>query len=220
MESSVTICEFLSFSSLFSFESGGISERFCVPFLLRMCMSFLLIFIFRFIIFVAAIMHNECMRPWAFDCAHVDEFGLLLCQGFDKVLKRRHLLGGSRGKSDSMECRYEYREFKSKLGENGENHLFLLLRFINPQALSCDSKSLNFVNKSCKESFELGVLQEDIRKRRSGEIRLQIVLSASSMRFKYLDFSMADVDSVSVFMVNVYNPLDRRCMVIFSFHAK
>jgi hypothetical protein len=40
------------------------------------------------------------------------------------------------------------------------------------------------------------------------------------MRFKYLDFSMADVGYVSVFKVNLYNPLDRRCMVIFSFHAK
>jgi hypothetical protein len=40
------------------------------------------------------------------------------------------------------------------------------------------------------------------------------------MRFKYLDFSMADVSYVSVFMVNLYNPLDQRCMAIFSFHAK
>jgi hypothetical protein len=40
------------------------------------------------------------------------------------------------------------------------------------------------------------------------------------MRFKYLDFSMDDVGSVSVFMVNLYNPLDQRCMAIFSFHAK
>jgi hypothetical protein len=77
-------------------------------------------------------MHNECMHPWAFDCTHVDELGFLLCQGFDKVLKRRHLLGGSRGESDSMEYGYEYREFRSKLGENVENLLFLLLRFINP----------------------------------------------------------------------------------------
>jgi hypothetical protein len=108
MESLVTVCAFLSFSSLFSFGSRGIGERFCVPFLLRMCMSFPLIFIFRFIIFVAAIMHNKFIHPWAFDCAHVDELGFLLCQGFDKVLKRRHLPGGSRDESDSMECRYEY----------------------------------------------------------------------------------------------------------------
>jgi hypothetical protein len=40
------------------------------------------------------------------------------------------------------------------------------------------------------------------------------------MRFKYLDFSMADVGSVSVFKVNLYNPLVQRCMDIFSFHAK
>ena len=62
----------------------------------------------------------------------------------------------------------------------------------------------------------LGVLQ----KRRSREIRLQIVSSASSMRFEYLDFSMDDVGSVSVFMVNLYKPIDRRCMDILSFHAK
>jgi hypothetical protein len=40
------------------------------------------------------------------------------------------------------------------------------------------------------------------------------------MQFKYLDFSMADVGFVSVFKVNLYNPLVRRCMAIFSFHAK
>jgi hypothetical protein len=40
------------------------------------------------------------------------------------------------------------------------------------------------------------------------------------MRFKYLDFSMANVGYVSVFIVNLYNPLDMRCMDIFSFHAK
>jgi hypothetical protein len=55
------------------------------------------------------------MRPWAFDCAHVDELGLLLCQGFDKVLKRSHLLGDSGGESDIMECGYEYREFRTKI---------------------------------------------------------------------------------------------------------
>jgi hypothetical protein len=123
----VTICAFLSFSSLFSFGSRDIDEGFCVPFLLHMCMRFPLIFIFRFLIFLASIMHSECMHPWAFDCTHVDELCFLLCQGFDKVLKRRHLPGGSRGESDSMECGYEYKEFMSKLGENGENHLFLLL---------------------------------------------------------------------------------------------
>jgi hypothetical protein len=128
----VTVRAFLPFSSLFPFGSRGIGEGFCVPFLLRMCMRFPFIFIFIFMIFLASIMHSECMHPWAFDCAHVDELGFLLCQGFDKVLKRRHLPGGSRGESDSMECGYEYREFRTNLGENGENHLFLLLRFINP----------------------------------------------------------------------------------------
>jgi hypothetical protein len=128
----MTVRAFLPFSFLFPFGTGGISEGFCAPFLLQMCMRFSIIFIFRFMIFVASIMNSECMWPWAFDCAHVDELGLLLCQGFDKFLKRRHLLGGSRGESDSMECGYEYREFKTKLGENGENHLFLFLQFINP----------------------------------------------------------------------------------------
>jgi hypothetical protein len=40
------------------------------------------------------------------------------------------------------------------------------------------------------------------------------------MQFKYLDFSMANVGSVYVFMVNLYNPLDQRSMAIFSFHTK
>jgi hypothetical protein len=90
MESFVTVRAFLPFSSIFPFGSRGIGEGFCVPFLLWMCMSFPFVFIFRFLIFVAAIMHNECMCPWAFDCYHDDELGLLLCQRFDKVLKRRH----------------------------------------------------------------------------------------------------------------------------------
>jgi hypothetical protein len=51
-------------------------------------------------------------------------------------------------------------------------------------------------------------------------MRLQIVLNASSIRFRYLDFYMDDVDYVSVFMVNMYNTLLLICMVIFSFHAK
>jgi hypothetical protein len=40
------------------------------------------------------------------------------------------------------------------------------------------------------------------------------------MRFKYLDFSMSDVSFVSVFKVNLYNPLVQRCMAILSFHEK
>jgi hypothetical protein len=51
-------------------------------------------------------------------------------------------------------------------------------------------------------------------------MRLQIVPNASSIRFRYLDFSMDDVGSVSMFMVNMYNHLPRRCIIIFSFHAK
>ena len=51
-------------------------------------------------------------------------------------------------------------------------------------------------------------------------MKLQIVLNDSSIRFRYLDFSMADVGLISVSMGNLYNPLPRRCTIIFSFHAK
>jgi hypothetical protein len=34
-----------------------------------------------------------------------------------------------------MECGYKKREFRTKFGENGENHLFLILRFVNPTSL-------------------------------------------------------------------------------------
>jgi hypothetical protein len=51
-------------------------------------------------------------------------------------------------------------------------------------------------------------------------MRLQIVSNASSIQFRYLNFCMANVGSVFVFMVNLYNPLLQRCMIIFSFHAK
>jgi hypothetical protein len=51
-------------------------------------------------------------------------------------------------------------------------------------------------------------------------MRLQIVMNASSIRFRYLDFSMADVGYVSLFMVNLYNPLLQIFMIILSFHAK
>jgi hypothetical protein len=51
-------------------------------------------------------------------------------------------------------------------------------------------------------------------------MRLQIVPNASSIRFRYLDFSMAGVGSVSVSMVNLYNPLPQICTIIFYFHAK
>jgi hypothetical protein len=40
------------------------------------------------------------------------------------------------------------------------------------------------------------------------------------MRFEYLDFSMVDAVYVSVFKVNLYNPLVWRYMAIFYFHAK
>ena len=51
-------------------------------------------------------------------------------------------------------------------------------------------------------------------------MRLQIVPNTSSIRFRYLDFSMDDFGSISMFMVNWYNPLLQTCMIIFSFHAK
>jgi hypothetical protein len=51
-------------------------------------------------------------------------------------------------------------------------------------------------------------------------MKLQIVMNASSIPFRYLYFSMVDVGSVFVFMVNLYNPLLRICMFIFFFHAK
>jgi hypothetical protein len=51
-------------------------------------------------------------------------------------------------------------------------------------------------------------------------MRLQIVLNASSIRFRYLDFYMDDVGSTYVFMVKLYNPLLRRSITIFSFNAK
>jgi hypothetical protein len=87
MESFVTVRAFLPFSSISSFGSRGICEGFCVPFLLRMCKSFPFFFIFRFFILMALILHSKCMHLWAFDFFHVDEIGLLLCQGFDKLLK-------------------------------------------------------------------------------------------------------------------------------------
>jgi hypothetical protein len=51
-------------------------------------------------------------------------------------------------------------------------------------------------------------------------MRFQIVPNASSIRFRYLDFSMGGVGLVSVFMVKLYNHLLRRCTISFSFHAK
>jgi hypothetical protein len=40
-------------------------------------------------------------------------------------------------------------------------------------------------------------------------MRLQIVLNASSIRFRYLDFSMDDVNFFSIFKVKLYNPMVR-----------
>jgi hypothetical protein len=91
----VIVRAFLPFSSLLPLEFGGISEGFCVPFLILLCMIFLFILIFIFFIFLDEIFHSECMHLWVFDFSHVHELGFLSCQGFDKILKRRHLLGGS-----------------------------------------------------------------------------------------------------------------------------
>jgi hypothetical protein len=46
-------------------------------------------------------------------------------------------------------------------------------------------------------------MKKEIRRNKT-----KIALSASSMRFKYLDFSMDDVGYISIFNVNLYNPLD------------
>jgi hypothetical protein len=48
-------------------------------------------------------------------------------------------------------------------------------------------------------------------------MRLQIVSNASSIRFRYLYFSMDDVGFSSVFMVNLYNPLLQICIIMFYF---
>jgi hypothetical protein len=49
-------------------------------------------------------------------------------------------------------------------------------------------------------------------------MRLHIVLNASSIRFRYLDFCMDDVSFVSLFKVNLYNPLAWIYMIILSSH--
>jgi hypothetical protein len=50
-----------------------------------------------------------------------------------------------------MECGYEYGEFRTKFGEIGENHLFLLLRFINPTSFELGQQILEF----CKEILDI-----------------------------------------------------------------
>jgi hypothetical protein len=57
-------------------------------------------------------------------------------------------------------------------------------------------------------------------KKEIGRNKTANYLNVSSIRFKYLDFSMANVGSVFVIKVNMYNPVVWRCMTIFSFHAK
>jgi hypothetical protein len=61
-----------------------------------MCFPF--VFVFRFLILMnTTIMHSKCMCLWDFDFSHVDKLVLLLCQRFNKDLKRGHLPGGSIG---------------------------------------------------------------------------------------------------------------------------
>ena len=60
------------------------------------------------------------------------------------ILKRRHIPGGSRGEFDIMEFLSEHRELRTKFGENGENHLFLLLRFINLASIELQKQILIF----------------------------------------------------------------------------
>jgi hypothetical protein len=50
-------------------------------------------------------------------------------------------------------------------------------------------------------------------------MRLQIILNASSIRFRYLDFS-TNVGFVFIFIDNMYNPFIQKCINIFTFHAK
>ena len=96
-------------------------------------------------------------------------------------------------------------------GSNVSSSTFIMCPLIS----SCFPKIPSKVVKA-----SLGVLQEDMWKRISREMSLQIVLNASSIRFRYLDFSMSDVGCVSVFIFNLYNPLPQGCIIIFSFHAK
>jgi hypothetical protein len=63
-------------------------------------MRFNFLFIFIFMILMASILHSKCMRLCAIDFPHVDELGFLLCHGFDKFLKRRHVPNGSRRESN------------------------------------------------------------------------------------------------------------------------
>jgi hypothetical protein len=142
------LCDNMCISPLFPFGFGGIDEKFCVPLLLRMCMRFSFIFIFRFMIFVSTIMHSECMHPWAFDCAHVDELG------FSCV---RDLINSSR--EGIFQVALEANLTVWNVDMNTKNSGPILERMVRticfssfdlstPQALSCDSKSLNFVKKS------------------------------------------------------------------------
>jgi len=57
-------------------------------------------------------------------------------------------------------------------------------------------------------------------KKEFGRNKTANCLECLIMQFKYLHFSMADVGYVYVFNFNPYKPLVRRCMAIFSFHAK
>jgi hypothetical protein len=147
MESFVTVCAFLSFSSLFSFGSGGIGEGFCVPFLLCMCMRFPLIFIFRFMIFwlpsctVSACALGPLIAPMLMSlvCSCVRDSIKSSREGIFQVAPEVNLTvwnvdTNTENSGPSLERMVRTICFSS-------------VDLSTPQALSCDSKSLNFVKK-------------------------------------------------------------------------
>jgi len=100
---------FLKYSPITSNYKHLLDIGFWVPFLLQIFMCFPYVFIFRFLVFMTtSIFHSKFMHLWGFDFSHVDYLALLLCQRFDKFLKRRHILDGSTGECNWMECRYEH----------------------------------------------------------------------------------------------------------------
>ena len=147
MESFMTVRTFLPFSSLSTFGSRGIGEGFWVPSLLQMGMSFPFVFIFRFLILMASIFHSKCIHLWAFDFSHVDELGFLLCQGFDKFLKRRHFQVAPEVNMTVWNVDTNTENSRPILERMVRNICFSSFDLSTMQALSCDSKYLNFVKK-------------------------------------------------------------------------
>jgi hypothetical protein len=143
----VTIHAFFHFSSLSPFGSRGIGEGFCVPFLFWMCMIFIFFFIFRFMILVASILHSKYMPIWAFDFSHVHELGLLSCQGFDKSSREGIFQVAPEVILTEWNVDTNIENSGPILERMERTICFSSLYISTPQALSCDNKSLNFVNK-------------------------------------------------------------------------